>query len=92
MCPRLPGPSGRVNIIFWGDRRVNSVTVLNKIKGSCEQLMDELRFPFASVSKPVFVQPLFTFPKNNLSKKKKTFSPFSWSVHNVRLQSFRYQH
>ena len=28
--------------------------------------------------------------KNNLTKKKITV--FSWSVHNVRLQSFRYQH
>ena len=29
--------------------------------------------------------------KNNLTKKKKQFTVFSWSVHNVRLQSFRYQ-
>ena len=29
--------------------------------------------------------------KNNLPKKEQ-FTVFSWSVHNVRLQSFRYQH
>ena len=30
--------------------------------------------------------------KDNLTPKKKQFTVFSWSVHNVRLQSFRYQH
>ena len=43
------------------------VLISNKSKAlaSCSWM----KVPFASVSKRVFVQPLFTFPKNNLTKQ-----------------------